>query len=197
VPLERIIVIDDGSTDRTYELAKKAGCIVLRKEVNSGKGAAQKLGFKEAMKRGVEYLITMDADLQHDPTYIPLFIDKLREGYDIVIGSRWKELHKMPRDRYLSNRLTTLAISLLTGRKVKDTQSGFRAIRSEVLRKIELKTNKYETESELLIKALLKGFKVGYVDIEARYGDENSKINRFLDTLRFLRMYVRLIWQRG
>jgi len=74
-----------------------------------------------------------------------------------------------------------------------DTQSGFRAIRSEVLKQIQLKTNKYETESELLIKALLKGFKVGYVEIEARYGDESSKINRFVDTLRFLRMYVGLV----
>ena len=197
VPLEKVIVIDDGSTDHTYGLAKKTGCIVLKNKINSGKGAAQKAGFEEAMKRGAEYIITMDADLQHDPAYIPLFIDKIMAGYDIVIGSRWQELHKMPRDRYLSNRLATLAISLLTRRKIMDTQSGFRAIRSEVLKRIQLKTNKYETESELLIKALLKGFKVGYVEIEARYGDESSKINRFVDTLRFLRMYVGLVWQRG
>ena len=85
VPLEKVIVIDDGSTDHTYELAKKTGCIVLKNKINSGKGAAQKAGFEEAMKRGAEYIITMDADLQHDPAYIPLFIDKLMAGYDLSL----------------------------------------------------------------------------------------------------------------
>ncbi len=197
--IDKTLFIDDGSTDKTPLILNEKKVNVIRLDKNQGKGFAQRVGFEEAIKRGAEAVVTLDGDLQHNPSLINKFISLLKEhGYDIVIGSRWKELHKMPRDRYLSNRLTTLAISLLCRKKIQDSQSGFRAYRRNVIDEVKFKSNKFEAESELLIKAIIKGMKVGYVSIEANYEvGQGSKIHRLKDTLRFLKMYFGLVWKKS
>uniref|UniRef100_A0A7V3ZYE2 Glycosyltransferase family 2 protein n=1 Tax=candidate division WOR-3 bacterium TaxID=2052148 RepID=A0A7V3ZYE2_UNCW3 len=192
------LFVNDGSTDKTADILKAEGANYVSLEKNMGKGFAQRVGFAEALKRKVDAIITMDGDLQHPPSLVFEFLRKIEEGSDIVIGTRWRELNRMPKDRYLSNRLTTLAISLLCGRKVEDSQSGYRGYRREVIESLNFSSNKFEAESELLIKALLSGKKVSYVNIPANYHEKlRSKINRFIDTLRFLKMYFGLVWKKS
>ncbi len=189
------LVVDDGSSDDTTGVLEELGVNFIKKP-HEGKGSAIREGIRVAFSLGKKYVVFLDADLQHPPEYVTEFVEKLRNGADIVIGTRWKEMQKMPRDRYLSNRLTTFFVSLLVGRKLQDTQSGYRGYRLDILKGINLKTNMYETETEILIK-LLKGrkVKIEYVDIPVIYGRENSKIRRVRDTLRFLKMYFELVWK--
>ena len=191
----RFIILDDGSVDNTQKILREKG-IDFYPLPHRGKGATLREGIDIAIKRGVDFVVFLDSDLQHPPEFIPQFIDKLERGAQLVIGSRWRYLDKMPRDRYLSNRLTTFFVSLLVGQRLYDTQSGFRGYRTEVLKDLSLKTTQYETETELLIK-LLKSHKVkkiDYVSIPVIY-NAKSKINRFKDTMRFLKMYFSLLWK--
>jgi len=103
----------------------------------------------------------------------------------------------MPWDRQFSNQTTSLIISLFTGQRVRDSQSGYRLIKTDVLRKIQLVSNKYETESELLVKALKRKFKFVHVPIQTIYNDQPSHINRFIDTWRFVRIVVLSLLNRN
>lgn len=196
--VDNVIFVDDGSTDGTSKIIEDFGVFLLKNRKNMGKGYSQRLGFQEALKKDAECIVTMDGDLQHDPQWVPLLLRKVLDGYDMVIGSRWAELSKMPKDRYLSNRLTTLAVSLLTRKRLEDSQSGFRAYKRWVLEKVSFTSEKFEAESELLIKAVLNGAKVGFVSIPAVYHERlQSKIKRGTDTLRFLKMYFSLALKRS
>jgi hypothetical protein len=108
----------------------------------------------------------------------------------LIVGSRISDLSSMPLDRRFSNQTTSLIISLFTGKRVRDSQSGYRLIKTDVLRKINLTSNKYETESELLVKALKRNFKIAYVPIKTIYNDQPSHIHRFVDTVRFIRIVL-------
>ena len=193
-PPQNILVVDDGSTDNTYEIARNLGVLTLRNQPNRGKGFALNRGFQFAVEHGFDGVITMDADLQHDPDEIPLFIEAYDQGCDVVIGSRWRDLGSMPLDRYLSNRLTTTIIDTLAGCRVEDTQSGYRLIKSDVLKKVRVKASHYDAESELIVKAARAGFKICNVPIKTIYGQEESSINKFLDTYRFIKLVFRLIF---
>ncbi|EJF05813.1 glycosyl transferase, partial [Thiovulum sp. ES] len=138
------------------------GVHCLNLERNFGKGYALREGFNWGLKRNYEIFITLDGDGQHDPSFIPDFL-KLSDTFDIVIGSRRKEINKMEIHRRLSNRITSSFISVMTGKRVEDSQSGYRLIKAEVLRRVKLKRKKYDAESELLVKAIWMGFKVGFV----------------------------------
>jgi glycosyltransferase involved in cell wall biosynthesis len=191
-----ILVVDDGSCDDTEETAKKAGVMTLRHKRNSGKGQALQSGFKYILKQGYDAVITMDADLQHDTRHIPDFIKAYESrDADIILGDRMLETACMPRLRLWTNKITSVIISFLTGSSIRDTQSGFRLIRRKVLEDIELSTSKFDTESELLIKALAKGFKVDYIPIRTIYfEDHKSKIKPLIDTLRFIRLVYKAVF---
>jgi len=191
---EDILVIDDGSYDRTYDITKKKGVRILKNRKNLGKGMSQRIGYLYAIVNSYDAVITMDADLQHNPEDIERLLKYPLNSNEIIIGSRFTELYKMPKDRYLSNRLTTLSLSVLLKKRLEDTQCGYRRIPVSILRSIQLETSRYQTESELLVKAVIKGAKLRYVPIQAIYGDEGSSINRFIDTMRFLRMYIKFLW---
>lgn len=187
-----VIVVDDGSTDDTYQIAKSAGAIVIRHEVNKGKGAALKTGFQYALEHNYQAVITMDSDGQHDVNDIPNFLNALSEGKaGIVIGSRMKDISTMPAIRKVTNKLTSYISSLLMHQKVDDSQSGFRLITSDVLRSIKLESDRYDMESEILIKASRAGFQIISVPIKTIYGQEKSKINPLIDTYRFIRLVFR------
>ncbi|MGQ9608997.1 MAG: glycosyltransferase family 2 protein [bacterium] len=187
-----VIVIDDGSTDDTYQIAKSAGAIVIRHEVNKGKGAALKTGFQYALEHNYQAVITMDSDGQHDVNDIPNFLNALSEKKTgIIIGSRMKDISTMPAIRKVTNKLTSYISSLLMRQKVDDSQSGFRLITSDVLRSIKLESDRYDMESEILIKASRAGFQIISVPIKTIYGQEKSKINPLIDTYRFIRLVFR------
>jgi glycosyltransferase involved in cell wall biosynthesis len=193
-PKHDIIVIDDGSQDGTAEAAKLSGVEVMIHQYNKGKGAALRSGFVWALRKGYDAVITIDADGQHDPKYIPRLIDLIDTGhYDIVVGSRRKEFGRMSLARYLSNNITSVVVSILAGQRIADSQSGYRIIRAGVLKNVKLETSRYQMESELLIKAGRQGFKIGSLGITNIPGG-TSHISHLKDTLRFIKMAVQTFW---
>ena len=130
----------------------------------------------------------MDGDGQHSTDDIKLFIQKAESSNcGIVIGNRMTMTKEMPAVRIMTNRFMSWSISLIIKQDVADTQCGFRLVKKEVLQKINLTTSKYETESEVLIKAARLGFKIESIPVKTIYSGQKSQINPFVDTLRFLR----------
>ena len=196
VHLRHIIVVDDGSSDNTFTIANNLGINVLRHKRNFGKGKALYTGFKFAVNKGYEAVIFIDSDFQHQPKDMPKFIEFAKKNQsDVIIGTRKFEIGKIPFHRYLSNKITSLILSLIVGKKFSDTQSGYRMIKTKVLGKMNLLTHRYETESEILLRAGKKGFNFGELPIDTIYkGDETSYINPILDTLRFVFLVIKSWW---
>lgn len=151
-----IIVIDDGSTDDTYGMIKKEKVILLRHIINRGKGAAIKTGILAAKLLNASSIITFDADGQHDPKEIIKLSNKLKQKYDIVLGSRLINKKNMPLIRIIANYIGNFFTWLLYGIKVSDSQSGFRAYSKKAFQIIDTKHDRYEFDSEVLrgIKSL-------------------------------------------
>jgi glycosyltransferase involved in cell wall biosynthesis len=190
VPDIEIIVVDDGSTDATEEEAHAAGATVVRHPENRGKGAALQSGFDEALRRGAEAVLAMDADGQHDPGAAPLLLAGLEQA-DLVIGSRQGNRTGMPWIRRVTNDVTTWWVSRLAGRRIEDSQSGYRAARASVLRAVRPRSRRFEYESELVIGAARAGFRIIPVPVPTLYNAPGSHIDPLADTLRFIRLVVR------
>jgi glycosyltransferase involved in cell wall biosynthesis len=183
-----VIAVDDGSTDNSSEnITLLENVTVIRNNTNRGKGFALRKGFNYAVENGYESIITLDADLQHNPDEIPLLCSKLNE-YPIVIGNRLNNVSGMPLQRRLSNKITSFLLSIKTGQKVLDSQSGFRAYRAEVIKNITTTKDGYEAESEILIKAARNGYRIGFADISTIYGNEISKMNPVTSTIGFIKL---------
>jgi glycosyltransferase involved in cell wall biosynthesis len=164
-----IIVVDDGSIDRTGEISKKYARVV-RHESNRGKGAAMRTGAQAA--RG-DILVFIDAS-QFDPSAIPRFIEKMKHA-DMVVG--WRDFSDVPPHRRVTNALTKLALWLATWQSIKDPISGFRAIRRDDFLALPLKENRYAIESEINYHALRRGMKMDYVPVKATYKDMPTSLN--------------------
>lgn len=194
-PRENIIVVDDGSSDNTSSVSESKGVNTIRHNINKGKGEAHRTGFDYAMKKGAEWVITMDADGQHSSEDIPLFTRAIdRKNWDIIIGERIISTRTMPFLRFLTNSATSFVVSLLCGKRVRDSQSGFRAVRVRLLSSLSLSTRNFQTESEIIIKAGRKGFKIGAVPIKTIYNDSKSYIRPFLDSVRFIILVIQSLW---
>ena len=192
VPRQRIVVVDDGSKDDTRAVAQQSGVEVVVHPVNQGKGAAIRSGITRAQELGVPLAILLDADGQHSPDEIPAFLARQKEtGADVVVGNRLVNPENMPWLRKATNYVTSAVVSLLAGRKVADSQNGYRLIRLDHFKKFPLTTSRYEIESEMIIRAGRAGGKFASVPIKTIYAGEASFINPFVDTLRFLRMVGR------
>lgn len=197
IPANQVIVVDDGSTDGTAAVAEGAGVRVLAHRENRGKGVALRTGFQSlALNPDIEAIFTLDADGQHDPNEIPVFIERYRKRHvDILIGNRMSRTEGMPLIRLLTNRFTSRVLSIRTGCTIEDSQSGYRLIGTSMLRTLDFVTAHFDMESELLIKAALRGAVIDSVPIRTIYKDELSKINPLRDTVRFFRLVVRsLFW---
>ncbi len=133
-----VLVIDDGSADRTARAAEKGGAIALRLPFNMGYGAALQTGFKYALNKRYRYVVQMDADGQHDPDSVEILLNEIRkEESDVVIGSRYlggKDSYKIPLVRKLGMRLFAKIASVITGQPVTDPTSGFQALNRDALR---------------------------------------------------------------
>jgi glycosyltransferase involved in cell wall biosynthesis len=194
-----IVVIDDGSTDTTAEIARDAGVQALRHRFNRGKGVALRTGFWFLLHQGYRAIITIDADGQHDPSFIPHFIRAYEEGAgDIIIGSRAGEFGAMSWLRRFWNQLGVKAVSKLTGTPFTDTQSGYRLIKKEVLRGLPLRATGYEGELELLIKACKRGYSVVDIPIATRYvdGRPSSHFRPVRDTWLVCRTFLQEFFWR-
>ncbi|HOO77614.1 MAG TPA: glycosyltransferase family 2 protein [bacterium] len=187
-----VLVVDDGSTDGTAELAEAAGAEVVRHSRNRGKGASLREAFAEARRRNWPALVVIDGDGQHPPEALPGFVRTWRgEGAGMVVGNRMENAEGMPRIRFLTNRFMSAILSSLIGQRVPDTQCGYRLLSADLLRELELTTSNYDTESEMLIQAARRGFRIASTPIPTIYSGETSKIHPGRDTLRF----IRLLWR--
>lgn len=194
----RITIVDDGSVPPIRLPAGYPMATVLRHPRNFGKGAALKTGFGYLLKNTrVNWIATLDADLQHPPEKIPEFLEAARAAsWDLVVGYRQRDPRRMPPHRILSNSLTSLIISLLTGTLVRDSQCGFRLIHRRVLEQIQLSENRFHLESEMLIKAGWSRFRIGFVAIPTIYNGQKSAISHVADTLNFISLIGRLAKER-
>ncbi len=188
--LNQIIVVDDGSQDDTAKIASKCGVSVIQHPKNLGKGAALQTGMRFALENGYAAIITMDADGQHNSQAIPHFLEKINS--DIIIGTRNHTFKSTPFHRFLSNKITSLILSIVSGQRIHDSQSGFRLIRARVIRSMPLLTKRYEMESEILIRAGRLGFSIDYVSVNILYSNNNiSHIQPVRDTWRFIILVFR------
>ncbi len=189
-----ILAVDDGSIDDTSSGAQSAGAECLSFPENLGKGAALRAGFGRAIEVDYDAVLTLDADLQHDPVEIENLLAAYRARRSLVLGVRRRE-GGMPWQRRLSNSLVSCFSSVLAGRWLQDAQCGFRLIPTELLRRISLRGSRYELEPELVIKAARSGYPICEVPVKTIYNRNRSSIRPFFDTLRFLKMvFQSLFW---
>jgi len=191
-----VIIVDDNSPDGTAEqvkrLSKKYETTLIERGKRLGLGSAYKIGFKKALELNSDLIFEMDADLSHDPEYIPKFLKKINEGYDVVIGSRlikgggivgWNLVRRLI--SWSGNIIGRYVVAI----DVSDLTSGYRVYRREVLQSIdldEIKSRSYDFQLEILSKVLENDFKVGTIPIifyDRKFG--KSKLTK-LDQLRFL-----------
>ena len=186
------IIVADSSTDRTAEIARSRGARVIRSE-KKGYGAAYITAFPHARGR---YIVIGDGDDTYDFSQIPLLIDPLNRGADMVIGSRFKgEIHPKamtPLHRYIGNPLLTWMVNVLFHAHFSDVHSGFRAIKREALGKLELKTPGMEFASEMMVRARQSGIRIEEVPITYGPRKAPSKLHSFADGWRHIR-YVLLL----
>ncbi|HEY7406662.1 MAG TPA: glycosyltransferase family 2 protein [Gemmatimonadaceae bacterium] len=169
LPTARVIVVDDGSPDETGSVALRLADWTIRLAGNRGKGAALRAGFEEVVRSGSSIALTIDADGQHDPAYAPALIDAL-EACDLVIGERVRPGSPMPLRRRVTNAMASAAIARVAGVRLRDTQSGFRAIRRAVLERVRASGDRYEFETDFLIRAAQSGFRVRNATVPTVYG---------------------------
>jgi glycosyltransferase involved in cell wall biosynthesis len=192
------VVVNDGSSDETKEVASEYGAQLLEHPLNLGKGAALRTGFQYILGKDYEVVVTLDADGQHNPSEIPSLLKIFQSVEpDILIASRSPEFWKMTFLRRFWNRLGVKAVARLCHSDITDSQSGFRVIRTKVLKEVELSTCRFETELELLIKACKKGFTVLSVPINTQRidGTGSSHFRPVVDTWMVCKLFLRsLFW---
>jgi len=191
-----MIVVDDGSSDQTYEKAKEIpGIIVLRHQLNRGKGAATKTGIEAAKLLEADIIVTMDSDGQHNPTDIARLIEPIENNHcDVVLGTRLKNPKGMPWYKILANKIGNMITWYFYGLWVSDSQSGFRAYSRHASELINTKTDRYEYDSEVIREIYIYKLKYEEVPIEVRYTEYSmGKIQKqgFWNGLKTL---YKIIW---
>jgi glycosyltransferase involved in cell wall biosynthesis len=190
--VDRVIVVDDGSGDNTALEAKKQGAEIVSLAKNTGKANATRVGLKEC--DGFEVVVTLDGDLQHCPEEIPKLVEEVRNGSHLCIGSRFFNDHSiMPFGSRLSNKTASTVISFFAGQKLTDPQSGFRALDGKILPELELRAERYAIEHIMILEAARKGFVIKEAPISCIYGEEQSNVKIFSDTLRVVYDLLRFI----
>jgi glycosyltransferase involved in cell wall biosynthesis len=189
VPAEHVFVVDDGSGDGTPSLSKRHGVTCTCHEVNRGKGRALRTGFELLSNRGYSWVITMDADGQHAIDDLNSFLEATaaHPGCGMIIGSRQMVPGVMPFARILSNRITSGILSLMTGTRVVDSQCGYRAYALPLASDLPLRYDRFETESEVIMRVCAAGAEVLYVPIQTVYSASHSHISHVRDTVRWVR----------
>lgn len=201
-----LIIVDDGSTDNSIEIIEKfpkpvePKIILIKHQLNKGKGEALKTGFNLAAKNNYSGVITLDADGQHKVSEIEDFIRMAEnENPDIIVGSRFKNTKGMPFIRLATNFFTSWLISAIAGKKIDDVQSGFRYVSLRALKNINLETKNFDTEPEMLLKASWLNYIIKNIPISTIYHkDFVSHVNPIKDTIKFFKLVFRsLKWKKS
>ncbi|MDD5570071.1 MAG: glycosyltransferase family 2 protein, partial [Bacteroidales bacterium] len=177
----RIIIINDGSTDNTLAVLSKFNNLeIISYKKNAGKGFALKKGFDKAVEKGFKYAITIDSDGQHNPDEIPLFLNEIeKEPGSFLIGVRNLNQNNMSQKSGFANKLSNFCFYFFTDIKLEDTQSGFRLYPLEVVKNLNLLTNKYEFELEILVRSAWKNAKIISIPINAYYPPKEERVTHF------------------
>lgn len=190
VPYE-VIVINDGSTDKTGLIASGYKVRVLSYEQNRGKGYALRKALQYAQG---DIIVTIDSDGEHKPKEIPDLIKPLFNGTDMVAGSRFlgENSHVTTKINQLGNFLFNVAVMIITGERVTDSQTGFRAVKRDVLKKLNLESDGYEIETEITIKGLMNGFVFKEMPVScSRSKYRVSKLNLLTDGTKILKTILK------
>ena len=192
-----VVVVDDGSRDDTAAIAAAEGALVISHLRNEGKGRALRTGFEYAIRERYDGVITMDSDGQHDPVEIPQFIRAGEVQHaGIVLGNRMTNGSSMPPARRRTNALMSTIVSAIARQQIPDSQCGFRLVRKEVLEDLPLRARRYEIETELLLKAASRRWKIVSVPIRSIYDNHPSHIRPVREGLRFVAIVLRALLRR-
>jgi len=191
--LDHVLVIDDGSNDQTAQRAREAGAEVIVHSQNRGKGEAIKTGLRHWLDRQFTHVIVLDADGQHLPEEIDRFIAAAASAAEpsFFLGNRMNDLAGMPFIRRVVNRYMSRRISLLSAQQIPDTQCGFRMLDRQLIPELLGGANRFDYETEMLIIASRKGYRIESVPITTVYSDEVSNIQPVRDALRFFKLMRR------
>lgn len=186
-----VIAVNDGSTDDTLAELEMTDATIVDQQPNRGKGAALQRGFRAALDAGADAVIQLDADGQHDPAEIPLFLEKFRTtGADLIIGER--DYAQMPPVRRMSNSIGRRAFSWAVGRFVRDNQSGYRLLSRRLMEAMLSSSERgYELEMEMIVTCVKRGWRIEGIPIRTIYGDEKSNIRPVQHVVHFFRMVRR------
>ena len=179
--VHEVLVIDDGSYDDTKKIARETGATVIIHKTNKGKSAGIQTGFRYALNKKYDYIITMDGDFQHDPNEIPKLLNNLKNnGHDITLGIRYGNNTEMPLWRKFGKRILDYTTSFGNGGYVTDSQCGFRAFKKKAVEKIlpKLTGNSFTIESEQLIRAHETGLKIESQHISCKYKNLNTSTKK-------------------
>jgi len=199
--VDKVLVIDDGSIDDTAKIAKAAGAHVIFNKKNCGKSFAIKTGFKYALNKGFDYVVTIDGDGQHNADEIPFVLgDLMNNGHDITLGFRSGNGTEMPAWRKVGKRLLDYATSFGNGGHVTDSQCGFRAFNKKAVNGLvsRLKGEAFSVESEQLIRAHEIGLDVAQIDVTCKYKNlkNTSTKNPTSHGFSVLGYIIRLVTER-
>jgi len=193
---DEVVVVDDGSTDRTSKIAKLAGATVVRHVENKGYGSAIQSILAKAKKENADVLVVLDADAQHNPEEIPSLIKAISEGFDVVIGSREMHRDAIPPLRRMGQRVLSRLTYIVSRKKLSDTESGFRAYSRKAIAELELKEKGMAVSSEIVSTATRKGLKVTEVPISVIYTKDGSTMNPLRHGFGVLHRIVVMISER-
>jgi len=194
-----VLIVDDGSPSPIRKISSdRLPVTYLRFRKNQGKGSAIKAGFDYfTHKQNIEAVITLDADLQHPPALIPVLIRRYKKFKPaMVVGYRSRKIGVMPFHRIISNMTTSLIISFLTGKYVRDSQCGFRLYGSQLFKSVQVEENGFHFESEIMLHCLWKHRRVDFVSIPTIYNAGRSSINNLSDTLKFIKVVMKSLKKR-
>jgi glycosyltransferase involved in cell wall biosynthesis len=194
--VDEVIVVDDGSTDNTVEIARLAGAEVVQHPHNHGYGAAIQTILDEARKRDPDILVILDADAQHNPKEIPNLLKPISEGYDLVIGSRKKQANKIPLYRRVGQRVISRSVNVLANDQLTDSECGFRAFSRKAIATLDLKENGMAISAETVAEAARRNLKIAEVPVSVTYDKDSSTLNPVTHGLGVLTKIVVMISER-
>ena len=194
--VDEVIVVDDGSTDNTSEIAKLAGATVVRHTKNEGYGAAIQSILAEAKRRAPDVLVLLDADSQHNPEEISHLIKPIVKGFDLVIGSRELQKNSIPRYRHIGQKVLSYSTHILSRKRLSDTESGFRVFSKRAINVLELRENGMAVSAETIAQAVEKGLKVTEVPISITYTKDGSTLNPVAHGMEVFTRIIAMISER-
>jgi glycosyltransferase involved in cell wall biosynthesis len=190
---DAVLVVDDGSSDATGDRAKEAGAHVLRHPENRGKGAALRTGLGEALARGFDAVVTVDADGQHPPAEALRLHQSCDDREALVLGIRDLVRAGAPRPSQFSNRFSNLVLSGFTGRRLNDTQCGLRRYPVEATLALDVRDSGYGFEAEVIIRASAARMSIVELPIDVIYPSEDERISHFHSVRDPARIVLRVV----